>query len=330
VQELRIRLAADPVSVPGARRFVTDGLRSWQLDSLADDAELCVSELAGNAALHSASTFMVVTLHRSESAVRVTVEDDGATPAAAVQPRLGFPGPHDQIAAEDVDDESTTGRGLAIVSILARDWGVEQTAEGKRVWAELTDDSEEHRVRPPSGTVAEPAAPDALPPGWTLVRLVSCPVGLSLQQDRHLDELVRELQLLQGAAGERSQALVRRLEGLLSGPAHARHTGRRAAQQAAAAGLEHIDVEMAVPHEVSLAVVELQRTVAAADELCAEARLLTLASTPEVTALRAWMTEEIRAQVSGAQPVPWPEWLSRRETVGRAELSGDGLGSDGP
>lgn len=313
VDELRIRLAADPVSVPGARRFVTDGLRSWDLATLADDAELCVSELAGNAALHSASTFMVVSLQRSPAAVRVTVEDDGATPAAAVQPRLGFPGPHDQIAAEDVEDEATTGRGLAIVSILAHDWGVEETEQGKRVWAVLTEDAEEHRVRPPSGAVAQPEAPGSLPPGWTLVRLLSCPVELSLRQDRHLDELVRELQLMQGENSERSQRIAQQLGGLLSGPAHARHTGRRAAQQAAAAGLEHIDVEMAIPHEVAGEVAELQRAVLAADALCEEARLLTLASTPDLKALRAWMTEEIGAQTQGADPVPWPEWVAERE-----------------
>ncbi len=311
MDELRIRLAADPVSVPGARRFVTDSLRSWDLSTLADDAELCVSELAGNAALHSASTFMVVSLQRSPAAVRVTVEDDGATPAAAVQPRMGFPGPHDQIAAEDVDDEATTGRGLAIVSILAEDWGVEQTEHGKRVWAVLTDDAVEHPVRPPSGAVSQPEAPVRLPSGWTLVRLQSCPVELSLRQDRHLDELARELQLLQGENSEASQRIAEQLGGLLSGPAHARHTGRRTAQQAAAAGLEHIDVEMAIPNEIATGVVELQRLVQAADALCEEARLLTLASSPELKALRAWMTEEIVAQTQGADPVPWPDWVAR-------------------
>ena len=111
-----------------------------------------------------------------------------------------------------------------------------------------------------------------MPPGWTLVRLVSCPVELSLRQDRHLDELVRELQLMSGdVASERSQALAERLEGLLGGPAHARHTGRMEAMQAAAAGLEHLDVEMAIPNELAHGVSELQETVSEADRLCEEA-----------------------------------------------------------
>ena len=313
MDDLRIRLAADPVSVPGARRFVTDGLRAWSMGEVIDDAELCVSELAGNAALHSASTFMVVSLHRSAGTIRVAVEDDGLTPAVAVHPRIGFPGPAEQIPAEEIDAESTTGRGLAIVSILASDWGVEETEIGKRVWADLVGDGDEHLVRPPSGSVAAlPTAPAALPPGWTLIRLVACPVELSLQQDRHLDELVRELQLMSGdVASDRSQALAERLEGLLSGPAHARHTGRMEAMQAASVGLEHLDVEMAIPNELAKGVEDLQAAVLAADALCEERRLLTLASSPELRALRRWMTEEISAQVQGADPLPWPEWRRR-------------------
>lgn len=313
MDDLRIRLAADPVSVPGARRFVTDSLRSWSMSDVLDDAELCVSELAGNAALHSASTFMVVSLHRSSRRVRVAVEDDGLTPARAVQPRMGFRGPDAQIPADEIDFESTTGRGLAIVSMLASDWGVEETEVGKRVWAELTGDGDEHLVRPPSGFVSgPPAAPAALPPGWTLVRLVSCPVELSLQQDRHLDELVRELQLMSGdVASDRSHELAERLAGILSGGAHARHTGRLEAIQAAASGLEQLDVEMAMPDELARSVRELHEAVTAADALCEEARLLTLASSPEVRALRSWMAEEIAGQVEGAEPVPWPEWQRR-------------------
>lgn len=315
MDELRIRLAAHPASVPGARRFVTDSLRSWQLDALADDAELCVSELAGNAALHSSSAFMEVSLLRRPASVRLSVEDEGATPAAAVHPRVGFPGPFTQVAAEDVEHEATTGRGLAIVSILASDWGVEVTDDGKRVWAELTAESPESAVRSPSvaagAAPAMPAAPAALPSGWILVRLLSCPVALSIRQDDHLDELVRELQLLEGDVGNlRSRDLARQLEGLLAGPAHARHTGRRAAQLAAAAGHTELDVEMAMPRELALTVQQLQATVMAADALCEQARLLTLASPPELRALRAWMTEQLTAQADGAEPVPWPAWLS--------------------
>jgi anti-sigma regulatory factor (Ser/Thr protein kinase) len=316
--ELRVRFAADPASVPGARRFVADGLASWGLPRLVEDATLCVSELAGNAALHSGSRFMQVSLHRLDGAVRVAVEDEGAVPTEAVVPRPSFPDPDDELDVLLLENESTTGRGLAIVSILARDWGVETTEDGKRIWAEVVDTDEEHGVRLPH-THPDPR-PDAdqeggatLPPGWARVRLVGCPVVLSLRQDEHLDELVREFQLL-SADGDnaRSRALAEQLQGLLSGPAHARHTGRRIAQQAAADGKDHIDVEMAMPREFGGEVQKLQASVAAADALCEEMRLLTVASTPDVRALRAWMTEQLVCQLEqDAAPVAWDEWRAQ-------------------
>ncbi len=317
--ELRVRLAADPASVPGARRFVADGLREWGLADLVDDATLCVSELATNAALHSASTFMEIVLRPLDRSVRISVEDDGMTPAAAVQPRSSFTG-----SADDPDlllaDEATTGRGLGIVSILASEWGVEQTDHGKRVWITLVDDGAEHRVRPPrTDVVEEQPPPDAtLPEGWVLVRLVGCPVQLSLRQDEHLDELIRELQLMEGDTDNPvSREIAARMEGLLSGPAHARHTGRRIAQRAAAEGKTHIDIEMAAPRELSLDIVALEDAVKAADQLCQERRMLTLASPPELRRLRAWMTQEILAQaIHGEEPLSWDDWLADQPADG--------------
>ena len=168
---LRVRFAADPVSVSAARRFVTDGLVSWERTALIDSATLCVSELAGNAALHATSTFMEIALQPLGSAVRVSVEDDGAVPAEVVVPRATFT----ESAADgfSIDDAPTTGRGLAIVSVLAREWGVEHTPEGKRVWAELTENEPEHAVGGPRTDPVEDmsSSQGALPPGWALVRL---------------------------------------------------------------------------------------------------------------------------------------------------------------
>ena len=175
---LRVRLAADPVSVSAARRFVTDGLVSWERTALIDSATLCVSELAGNAALHAASTFMEIALQAlGKAAVRVSVEDDGAVPAEVVAPRATFT--ESEGVDFSIDDEPTTGRGLAIVSVLAREWGVEHTPEGKRVWAELTENEPEHEVGGPRTDPVEDPAPaqGALPPGWALVRLAGLSGG---------------------------------------------------------------------------------------------------------------------------------------------------------
>jgi anti-sigma regulatory factor (Ser/Thr protein kinase) len=315
--EVHVRFAADPASVPGVRRFIADGLVSWGLVDLVDDATLCVSELAGNAALHSGSGFMQIGMRRLPDAVRIIVEDEGDVPAQAVVPRPSFPDPDDDLDRLTLEDEPTTGRGLAIVSILASDWGVDETDAGKRIWADVARADDTHGVRQPRTSTSaevEVQAGGPLPPGWVWVRLLGCPVRLSLRQDEHLDELIRELQLIAGdQENPRWRERASRMRGLLSGPAHARHTGRRIAQQAAAAGKEYIDVDMAMPQEFSAEVQKLQAAVQAADVLCEELRLLTLASSGDLRALRAWMTHELVGQIEkGAAPVAWQDWVSRQ------------------
>jgi anti-sigma regulatory factor (Ser/Thr protein kinase) len=307
---LQVRLAADAASVPAARRFVADGLTAWGEGGLVDTGELVASELSSNAALHASAEFMHVTLERTADAaagVRVAVEDDGPVGVEAVLARtLGGDG----LSWDELD---ATGRGLTIVAMLAGRWGVDQTARGKRVWADLLNGGAAHAALDP-----ERAAPDVgpeagdLPPGWALVRLVQCPVALSLRQDSHLDELIRELQLLAvDEHNSESAAIAEEIRGLLVSPTHARLTGRRAAEQAREEHLEHVDVEMAMPREFGVLVEQLQRAVARADRLCEEGRLLTLASPAELRALRAWMTHEVVGQTSrGAAPVSWPEWLA--------------------
>ena len=310
---LRVRLAADPVSVPGARRFVADALRSWDLPELVDDSTLCVSELAGNAALHSASTFMDVEVRLHGAGVRLSVEDDGIDSTEAVAPRPTLLAA-DEAEGLDLVTAPTTGRGLAIVSILASDWGVESTTTGKRVWADLVDgadDRDQVPTRPHLDLSLPASSATALPPGWALVRLEGCPVRLSLRQDEHLDELIRELQLIDaGPDTPRSREIADQLRGLLVGPAHARNTGRRIAERAADAGLSHIDIDMAMPSEFAAAVRALHAAVQAADRLCEQRELLTLTSSADLRNLRAWMTDQVTTQIEqGAPPVSWTDWL---------------------
>jgi hypothetical protein len=66
---------------------------------------------------------------------------------------------------------------------------------------------------------------------------------------------------------------------------------------------------MALPAEASLMIRELQSAVSAADELCEDLQLLTLASTSDLRALRRWMTGEIVAQIEdGREPLTWEDW----------------------
>ena len=307
---LEVRLAADASSVPAARRFVADGLTAWGEGGLVDAAELVTSELSSNAALHAMAEFMHVTLERATDAaagVRVAVEDDGPVGVEAVLPRTP--------AGDDLDwdDLDATGRGLAMVAMVAGRWGVDETRRGKRVWADLVDPAPVHEALDPERTESDAGpAEGELPPGWALVRLVQCPVTLSLRQDSHLDELVRELQLLGvDEHNSESAAIAEEIQGLLVSPTHARLTGRRAAEQARDDHLEFVDIEMAMPREFGVLVEQLQRAVARADRLCEEGRMLTLASPAELRALRAWMTHAVLGQTSrGAAPMSWPAWLA--------------------
>lgn len=311
--ELRVRLASDVASVPGARRFVTDGLLDWGREHLVDDAALCVTEMAANAALHSGSSYMQVGMCDLDPAVRLSVEDAGGlVPLPAVTPSPVPAGPVDLPPLEAL---GTTGRGLAIVSVLAEVWGIEERDQGRRIWADLAGDGVEHEVRPPvvalrGVTVPEPGV---LPADWATVRMLRCPVQLGLRVDQRLDDLVRELQLIDSDEGPTPpRELGQLIERLVTRPAFARHMGRRIALEAAAAGLEHVDIEMTLPREMASSVRELLAADNLADEICERHHLLTLRSTPEMVSLRTWMTECIVTQAEeDAAPVPYEEWLRR-------------------
>lgn len=313
--ELRVRLAAEVSSVPGARRFVTDGLLDWGREHLVDDAALCVTEMTANAALHSDSSYMQVGMSDLDPAVRLSVEDAGGLvplPAVTPPPVLAArPGD-----LPPVEALGTTGRGLAIVSVLAESWGIEERDEGRRIWADLAGDGIEHEVRPPMVAFRDRTTPETgvLPADWATVRMLRCPVQLGLRVDQRLDDLVRELQLIDSEEGPTPpRALGQLIERLVTRPAFARHMGRRIALEAAAAGLEYVDIEMTLPREMASSVRELLAADNLADEICETHHLLTLRSTPEMVSLRTWMTECIVTQAEeDAAPVPYEEWLRQR------------------
>ncbi|MEU9054374.1 SpoIIE family protein phosphatase [Streptomyces sp. NPDC048384] len=115
------RLALDPAEVGRARAVVREQLHGWGLSRLADSAELLVSELVTNAVRHSHGRPVELRLVRGETLL-CEVDDDNHE-----LPTLLHAGP---------DDE--TGRGLRVVSVLARAWGTSRTSAGKAVWFELT------------------------------------------------------------------------------------------------------------------------------------------------------------------------------------------------
>jgi hypothetical protein len=89
--------------------------------------------------------------------------------------------------------------------------------------------------------------------------------------------------------------------------------GRRTAQDAAAAGLDEVTVEMLLPVQAADDVELLHEAVLAADALCERRRLLTLRSADDVRLLRTWTRDELRDQLlHGAGPTAYADWLRSR------------------
>jgi anti-sigma regulatory factor (Ser/Thr protein kinase) len=121
---------------PGrARRLAVAALRQWSHDeSLVQDAALVLSELATNAVVHAGSAFSVA-VRAQESVLRVAVQD--ARPLDVAVPERVDAGAPAQGAATGRGLIARTGHGLGLVDMLARSWGVEASASGKVVWAEI-------------------------------------------------------------------------------------------------------------------------------------------------------------------------------------------------
>jgi anti-sigma regulatory factor (Ser/Thr protein kinase) len=112
----QLTLAPDPTSASTARAFV----RANTLDSdedVRDNAELLVSELVTNGVLH-AGTSMTVGIVARERSVLLGVSD-----RSEVLPTERLP----SLSAEG-------GRGIAMMTLVARHWGVAARETGKIIW----------------------------------------------------------------------------------------------------------------------------------------------------------------------------------------------------
>lgn len=317
--EVSVRFTAGPSGVPAARHFVADTLRSWGMTGLVDDATLCASELAGNAALHGECTAIRVAVRVESHGVRLMVEDDGPVPAALVAPRTTLPG-LDSTFDDELDeldlllaDQPATGRGLAIVSVLAHDWGVEELPRGKRVWADLRMEpgATEHKNTQDASVATATAA---LPAGWVAVSLPRCPTLLARREDQHLDELARELKLMMYAPEKPGNLeLARRLQPVIDASSFVRHSVRTQVDEAIAVGLDAVDIRLALPSGFSRDLRQLDDALNEADTLSEDERLLAMPASPEVRAFRAWMNAQVIGQAErGATPVSWDEWQDHR------------------
>jgi hypothetical protein len=80
---------------------------------------------------------------------------------------------------------------------------------------------------------------------------------------------------------------------------------------AAARGVDVLDLEYRLPPEAIQAAADLGNLLDEADEFCRAGDLLTLASPPEALAFRRWFLGEFARQAAGEAPMAWSEWDGR-------------------
>ncbi|MFJ4188315.1 ATP-binding protein [Kitasatospora sp. NPDC089509] len=120
--ENRVRLAVE------ARREVRSTAARWGVAGEAlNDMTSIAGELLANAAEHGGPGQPRATLSLEPAEHRLHIEvADECTRCPAVTARIG-------------DDQAEEGRGLLMVDALADEWGVDRSATGKVVWADLLD-----------------------------------------------------------------------------------------------------------------------------------------------------------------------------------------------
>ena len=129
-------LAALPTVPALARLFAHATLHTWHEDSLAQDAELIVSELTGNAVAASSDTDgRPVYVDGRMPVIWVYLLTDGVQLLIKVFDQApGIP-----VLREAAEDEEI-GRGLILVNAIADKWGWKPAKgqPGKVVWAQMS------------------------------------------------------------------------------------------------------------------------------------------------------------------------------------------------
>ncbi|HEX3899004.1 MAG TPA: ATP-binding protein [Mycobacteriales bacterium] len=277
-----LRLPAKPESAAMARRQVVDALQAWEMADLADDAALCVTELATNAILHSRGAFTVA-VRRTPTGIRVDVHDDQPERLPVVVP--------DSLGPLDT---GITGRGLILVAAIARRWGYFTTDVAKTIWFELSPDEPEE----PSEPIVEIAERTATADAFT-VQLVDMPVRSAIASGIQVDELVRELQLDPTRLEAADLGL---LHDLLDRSARPRLIGRQQAFKAAAEGRQNYTLQLGAAPAEAAAVAALSPLLA---RLATHGEIEAAAVGDEVLAMREWINAELAAQATGGVPTPY-------------------------
>ncbi|ABS01612.1 ATP-binding protein [Kineococcus radiotolerans] len=304
----RVLLPPDSGAPRRARRLVREVLEGAGREEWVDAAELAVSELVTNAALH-ARTDVEVDVEVHPEHVRVEVRD--SNPSLPSQRHYG--------------EQATTGRGMALVASVSADCGVTALPDGKVVWFEVRgqqeDPSEEDLLAAwdeeqweVPGAAGAPGAGTAPPAALSTVRLLGVPPTLWAATRQHHDAVLRELGLYltthDGVTADLAAVEVARQSFSNALIAAAEDARRRTPVTSIPStglptALEPIDVELDLPAEVGPAAAALQDALDTAERLAARGELLALPGQAEVVAVRDWVCDQVRSQLRGGAPWPW-------------------------
>ncbi len=117
--EMTFTARADQVGA--VRRAIRSFLASWQASRLTGDAELLGTELASNAIVHAGGGSFGFAIEIDGGQVRIEIRDESPE----------FP------ALRRADPDAESGRGILLVSALAKEWGVGVDGGAKTTWCVL-------------------------------------------------------------------------------------------------------------------------------------------------------------------------------------------------
>jgi PAS domain S-box-containing protein len=277
VVEGRLHLEPMPQSARRARQLVTDVLDEAGQLELTDAATLLVSELVTNAVLH-ARTGMDVSVFASSQGVRVEVTDHNPLPPQ----RRGY------------STAATTGRGLAMVDMIAERSGTETGGDGgKTVWFELGAPVAAVRRDP----IAEPTVTDG---GRVSIVLLRTPLRLARAWQEHADALLREyLMACWKLDGDVEERLAEHAE-----------ASEAFAELAATFDTDsrddgHVSLVFELAPGRAARFGTLDRLLDVVAAIAERGDLLAPPTQPEIRLLRRWLCSQIAGQLSGAAPTPW-------------------------
>ncbi|MEV0122063.1 ATP-binding protein [Streptomyces sp. NPDC050703] len=120
---LELSFLAQSEGMSSLRRRVRLHLGQWGLAEVADEVQLCVSELVANVITHVGEhTPTALRLTANDTHVRIEVSD----PDVRALPTLLAP-----------SEEAESGRGMALLDAVADRWGVILRGDTKVTWCEL-------------------------------------------------------------------------------------------------------------------------------------------------------------------------------------------------